>query len=140
MNLQPRIDGNQRRANSRSLNSSNDLPLVGVITGQTAPSEFWKEVRIPTIKVEAKRPVFHESGYASGHAAEPISVPGLTDTFQRLQAPDGTQQSAWTNYRECQGGFRACHGWAKIEWTDCISSVFLAHVYDGRKDVFHMSN
>lgn len=113
--------------------------LAGKIIGTEAPSEFWSKVQIPVIQVNAPAPKFYESGYASGHANEDLAVPGLLDKLKELQGEPDTDQAAHTHYHE-HDGLRLGHCWTHVQWSNRKASVFLHHVYDGRKDVYAMSN
>lgn len=95
---------------------------------------------IPLIKCDRPKPKFYESGFASGHAEENISVPGLLD-WLRDHCPqrDSPQDTGHLHYSEGEG-YRTGWAWTWIDFTDKRALVFLGHTYDGRKDVYTLTN
>lgn len=99
--------------------------IDGTLAGEELISEYWAPKTCPVIEAKSAKPVFHESGYASGHANEALHVPGLLDWFK-----------AHADQTHCSERW----GWVRVRWSNKTSDVFLHLNYDGAPDVYHMSN
>jgi hypothetical protein len=71
--------------------------LQGQLIGTEQCSPFWADVQLPLVKVNAPKPRFYESGYASGHANEKLAVPGLLALLKSLVG-DNERQNCHTHY------------------------------------------
>lgn len=119
------------------MNHNTPLPAVlpAEYLGDSAPSEFWQDrgVLVPVLACPAPRPVFHESGYASGHAAERITCPGLLAAIERLAA----RPECADHVHLAESG-RWGWAWCLVVWPDGVTMVFLTS--RDEPDTYAMSN
>jgi hypothetical protein len=108
--------------------------LIGSIVG-TKPLN---KVEVPLICCQSNKPKFFESGYASGHANEVLTVHGLMDWLKGHFSEQSKDTGSY-HYRETEK-YRFGYAWTWIKWADKESLVFLSNVYDDRQDTFSLSN